>query len=124
MENFDQYKNKLPYPSISRFFECTCGSSLDSASRINFCANCGIPIRQHIEDRKTIYKTLQTEFNVETARLRQKFEADLVEDQGVDIDGSITISVEKLMNYAFSEGHSDDLENVYNIFDDIVDLSR
>lgn len=114
MENFDQYKSKLPFPQrpSKPVFKhnATAKDARDYADRLDHYEKVDYPV----------YINAINTYRKDEARLYDKFKADLFDDLGITGHPK----ADKLYMIAYSRGHSAGFQEVYNEALELVDLIK
>lgn len=115
--NTISYPNKKDYITIFVYDKGKCLYEGNDKSKTKLMAEYPGAVIQEVLDEVT-YKEHRKLYDAEAGRLHQEFKEDLFKEFGM----SDHPKREKIFSYAWEEGHSCGLEDVYNVFADIVEL--
>ena len=120
--NFDDYKNRLPYPQKKDFktrYFYKAGQVVaiikpgdhEPIQCLNGC------VTESISDEEG-YSIALSEYNKHERALSEQFVVDILHDHGLP-DNEFT---RKLYAIAYAEGHASGYFNIYSCFEDLADL--
>lgn len=114
--NYDNYKNKMPYPKkpSKKCPKCNISFEIDD----NFCSNCGQELKNYFETCMKYYKEEQKNYKKKEIRLFELFKQDALEYVGL----SNHPKKDKIFSFAWENGHSSGYRNVVAWLEEILDI--
>jgi hypothetical protein len=118
--DFSKYVNKMEYPNKNKYTKV---GYVDTELDVVVWLDAGTPITtNYVKFKETTdieaYKAYQKEYWNNEAELHDMFFKDCLEDYGLPVNKFS----DSLLNIAWDKGHSDGLEEVYNLFGDYYTL--
>ena len=119
MKDFNYYsENKLDYPSWK--VSCSCGKHISKSKNLNtkFCSDCGTNIEDIYNTENEKHKKAIKDYNNESSKRHNEFIEDLFEEFDVENNEKRY----KCFSIAWDRGHSYGYYEVYNCFQELVEL--